>query len=335
MIARPLACIALASACSAPDEPAAWSTVFADLDRVPLSIWSDGPDEVYLAGGGLGTPGLPPLALHWDGAHWRDLAPPGDDTLWWVTGGSGERTDTWMVGEHGAIARWDGDAFTTLASPIDTTLFGAWLAAPDDVWIVGGRPGAGAVLENDVVLHWDGERLAREMIPTRGAALLKIWGSAPDDLWIAGEHGTLWHRTAGGWVDHATGSSTLFSVHGCARDDVYAVGGSQILHYDGTAWSQVGPPIYAAAIGVVCGPDGALITGSGGLKLRFERQTGAWFDDQLVAPWETDFHAAWIDAGGGEWAVGGNYNQSSDDGPRVGVVAYYGTQPPMSDGGDR
>lgn len=331
MIAR-VALVVLASACSASPE-AEWSTVFGDLDRVPLSIWSDRADEVYLVGGGLGTPGLQTLALHWDGSHWRDLAPPGEHTLWWVSGARGQRTDTWMVGERGSVMRWDGDAFTTIASPVDTTLFGAWVAAPDDVWIVGGRPGAGAVPENDVVLHWDGTRLVRETLPARGVALLKVWGSGPDDLWIAGEQGTLWHRTVSGWEDHATNASTLFSVHGCARDDVYAVGGSQILHFDGAAWSHVGPPLYAAAIGVVCGPDGALITGSGGLKLRFERRTGAWFDDQLVAPWETDFHAAWIDDGGGEWAVGGNYNQTSDGGPRVGVVAYYGTQPP--DGGDR
>jgi hypothetical protein len=127
-------------------------------------------------------------------------------------------------------------------------------------------------------------------------------------------------------------SSTLFSVHGCGRDDVYTVGGSQILHFDGTTWSQVGPPSNASASGVACDAGGVLITGSGGLKLRWDRRSGEWHDEQNVAPWDTDFHAAWIDADGGNWVVGGNYTQANTTGPRLGVVGYYGVRPPPPGG---
>ncbi|HSS03022.1 MAG TPA: hypothetical protein VLM79_38435 [Kofleriaceae bacterium] len=347
MIARGALCMAVcttacATACAAAcatsndDAPAAWSTVFSELDRVALSVWSGHPDDVYIVGGGLGASGASALALHWDGSRWRDLAPGREQTLWWVTGVPEHPNDVWMVGEAGTVLRWDGTSFVSIASPTQATLFGAWAAAPDDVWIVGGIPGAGKAVDNDVVLHWDGQHLVRDdTLPRRGTALLKVWGSDPGELWVVGEHGALWHRTQGRWDDHSMTSSTLFSVHGCGRDDVYAVGGSQLLHFDGSAWSQVGPSIYGSAIGVVCGRSGALITGAGGLKLRWDRLSGAWHDDQLVAPWDTDFHAAWIDAEGGNWVAGGNFNQASQDVPRVGIVAYYGARPPPADGSIR
>jgi hypothetical protein len=335
VIARWSACIALlTSACgSADDASPAWSTVFAQLDRVALSVWSGRPDDLYIVGGGLGAPGVTALALHWDGSRWRDLDPAVEQTLWWVTGVRGQPRDVWMVGESGTALRWDGTAFMAIESPVQATLFGAWAAAPDDVWIVGGIPGGGKVLENDVVLHWDGQHLVRDdTLPSRGAALLKVWGSGPDDLWVVGEHGALWHRTQARWEDYSMSSSTLFSVHGCGRDDVYTVGGSQLLHFDGTTWSQVGPPTNASASGVACDAGGVLITGSGGLKLRWDRRSGEWHDEQNVAPWDTDFHAAWIDADGGNWVVGGNYNQASTTGPRLGVVGYYGVRPPPPGG---
>jgi len=83
---------------------------------------------------------------------------------------------------------------------------------------------------------------------------------------------------------------------------------------------------------VACDAGGVLITGSGGLKLRWDRRSGEWHDEQNVAPWDTDFHAAWIDADGGNWVVGGNYNQASTTGPRLGVVGYYGVRPPPPGG---
>ena len=329
MTARVAYACLLASACSASDAEPQWSTVFGELDRVALSVWSNDASDVYIVGGGLASPGVATLALHWDGEQWRDLAPAGEQTLWWVTGAAGERTDVWMVGEHGTVLRWDGNTFMAIASDVDMTLFGAWVAAPDDVWIVGGVPGAGDDTRNDVLMHWNGEQLVRDdTLPKRGVALLKVWGSGPDDMWIAGEHGTLWRRTQAGWVDHATSSSTLFSVHGCSHDDVYAVGGSQLLHFDGAQWSQEGATLYGAAVGVSCADDAVVVTGSGGLKLRKDRRSGHWFDEQLVAPWDTDFHAAWIDHDGGAWAVGGNYQQPAGAGPRVGVVAYYGSRAP-------
>jgi hypothetical protein len=57
-IARRWMCIALfASACasSTSDAPASWSTVFADLDRVALSVWS-GRAEQTLPSRRTGTP---------------------------------------------------------------------------------------------------------------------------------------------------------------------------------------------------------------------------------------------------------------------------------------
>jgi hypothetical protein len=302
------------------------------MDRVALAVWGSGEDDVFVVGGGLGNQGAGALVLHWDGSAWTELPTGRSETLWWVWGASPD--DVWMVGEDGLILRWDGAGFTVVPSPVDATLFGVWGASPDDVWIVGGTPNAGISEANDVVLRWGGAAVERVDLPApRGTALFKVWGADAGDLWMVGEAGTIWRRSDGVFVDRSDDLATpasLFTVHGCARDEVYAVGGQSVFAFDGASWARVDEAqAWAGANGVACAPDGVLVVGLSGLKLRLDRASGAWIDEQLVPPYATDFHGSWISPEGAQWAVGGDF-LSPPGAARKGTIATRSCAPPSA-----
>lgn len=330
MLRARVAAIACASAAlvltGCPDDDApctpGWTSLADALPGAALAVQGTSADDVWVVGGGLGLG--PALVRHWDGDAWRaiDVAPAlGTRSLWWVwpepasAAASAAPAAAWVVGEAGAIARVDATgAIVEHSFATTATLYGVGGAAADDVWIVGGIPNARRDADDDLVLHWDGTAITRVPdVPARGATLFKVWGSAADDLWISGEGGTMLHRDAATFTDHsaelATPSSVL-TVHGCARDDVWAVAGQGLYRFDGAAWTRrTDVTLGSASNGVSCGRARVLVVGNAGLKASLDRATGAWTDDRRAPPTLTDLHGAWIDPAGRAWAVGGNFNQ--------------------------
>jgi hypothetical protein len=311
-----------------PPSPPAWRTILDkdQLDRAVLSVWGTSERDVFVVGGPLGNSGFQTLAHHFDGSTWRDLAPGGTETFWWVNGTSA--TDVWMVGTGGRIAHWDGKSFAAQPSGTTATLFGAWSFAKDDAWIVGGTPGD-ATAPNDVVLHWDGTAWKPETLPDAPLhrALFKVWGTSSSDLYVVGEAGTIWHRRGTSWTLESKtplARGTLLTVFGCSATEVYAVGNGDVLMSDGNTWSKVTVDLSSQVNGVSCiAPGTVAIVGGGGLKQRLV--SGKWIDEFGVEPF-TDLHAVWGDpASKTFWAVGGDFLSAAVAGqPRRGVVARYG-----------
>lgn len=311
-----------------PEAPPAWRAVLdeADLDGAVLSVWGSGPGDVFVVGGPLGNTGFETLALHHDGERWRDLAPGGEETLWWVSGSGPD--DVWMVGEQGRALRWDGASFRSHASGTDATLWGVYAFSKTDAWAVGGSPGKGTAAPNDIVLRWDGAAWAPDPLPGAplGRALYKVWGTSSDDLYVVGEAGTIWHRGPSGWElqsDPPIATGTLFTVHGCGASEVYAVGGQDVLRSDGQAWTKLDVALTNTVNGVACGAPGeAALVGFGGMKQRLV--DGAWIDEFTKEP-HGDLHAVWAEGEGVYWAVGGDFLTKATPGARRrGLVARYG-----------
>jgi hypothetical protein len=312
---------------SSPSTPS-WQVVFDDgaLDRALLSVWGTSSTSVYAVGGPLGNEGFEALALHFDGAGWTELSPGGSDSFWWVTGTSDD--DVWMVGENGRITHFDGQSFDEHDSGTTATLWGAIAFGPTDVWVVGGTPGGEPSEPDDVILRYDGTTWAPVSLPGEplGRALFKIWGTSSDALFIVGEAGLVWRKSGPEFVldsDPPIASGNLFTVHGCSPSEVYAVGGRDLLRFDGGAWSRVDRPLSNDVSGVHCANEGAhlAIVGSGGLKQR--RFDGSWSDDFTSEP-HADLHAVWIDETDAVWAVGGDFVSKSQPGkPRNGIVTRY------------
>jgi hypothetical protein len=314
----------------APSAPPAWHGILQGLKPTLLCVWGTAPDDVFAAGGPRGN-ATPSAVLHYDGHGWKDLAPGGTETFWWAHGTSDR--DVWVVGELGRIAHWDGSAFQEHVSGTTATLYGVWAAAPNDVWAVGGTPEGGTNQPNDVVLHFDGASWGASPLPQNlGRTYFKVWGTASDNLYVVGESGTIWHQSAGTWVlEPNPAKANLTTVAGCGPNEVYAVGGRDVLRSDGTTWSRldVSALLTNDVNGVSCAaPGNVVIVGFGGLK---QRLAGGRWQDDFGAPPYSDLHGAWADSTGGYWAAGGDFVTDPQQGAsRLGVVAYYGKAVPSS-----
>lgn len=311
-----------------PPSAPAWRVVFDDdaLDRALMAVWGTSSTSVYVVGGPLGNDGFDALAMHFDGSSWRDLDVGGADSFWWVHGTSDD--DVWMVGENGRISHFDGAAIEEHDSGTTATLWGAMAFAADDVWAVGGMVGGPDTQPDDVVLHFDGSSWQSVALPgeAKNRALFKVWGTSSNDLFVVGEAGVIWHKTGADWVegnDPPIAGGSLTTVHGCSSSDVYAVGGRDLLHYDGEAWSKLDQALSNDLNGVSCvDASNAAIVGMGGLKQRLV--DGVWQDDFTKDP-HGSLHAVWADETGAYWVVGGDFLSSPKPGvARNGIVARFG-----------
>jgi hypothetical protein len=212
------------------------SWVRIDVPRPPvhqsqlIAVAALGPNDVWATGGyardtpptGPGNgcanvpdPGSGTVMLHWDGSAWS-MAPvpsPGRDAE--VRSISVDRQDdAWAIGGSqtvqgaGPVFHWNGAAWTELP-PGETppgrpgTVSRLLALSPDDLWAAGGS-----------IEHWDGSGWSVAGLPgdTAGASFGGIDASAPADVWSVGTTGS-----------DGDGSPSA----------------AVIVHWNGTAWSQV------------------------------------------------------------------------------------------------
>jgi hypothetical protein len=141
--------------------------------------------------------------------------------------------DVWAVGfdlqgPSGVIVKWNGSAWSSVATGGAGPLWGVWGSAADDVWAVG---------DGGSVDHWNGTLWSVASTDTQ-ASLNAVWGSGPNDVWAVGANGAILHYDGKWSVSQNVSSKTLYRLWGTAQNDVWAVGDAgTILHFDGTRWS--------------------------------------------------------------------------------------------------
>lgn len=187
--------------------------------------WAFGVNYLQGQFGSLG-----PLMEHWDGTRWSIVANPASETPHTrvdkvsVT----SPTDIWAVGEtvvgDGPVQpfteHWDGVEWSIVptAPAAEPAVFTAVSASgPNDVWAVGKQTQAGT--QNTavpLVEHWDGTawRVMTDLPDVGNAELDTVFASGPNDVWAP--------------VLEAWPSS------------------SDLLHWDGKAWTVVPGPAPAA-----------------------------------------------------------------------------------------
>jgi hypothetical protein len=70
-----------------------------------------------------------------------------------------------------------------------------------------------------------------------------ITGTGDDDLWVVGDGGVALHYNGAAWTQVPTGiTDDLFRISAAAPDDVWAVGSAEVLHWNGSAWSNASAP---------------------------------------------------------------------------------------------
>ncbi|HJN77509.1 MAG TPA: hypothetical protein QGF58_26545 [Myxococcota bacterium] len=293
------------------DGASPWEAQLEDLDGVLLSVWGTSSSNIWVTGadGGDG-----PEVHHFDGTDWIREETGDTGHLWWVFG-TGDQI--WFVGEAGRVLRRDSSGtYTSLVSPSQATLYGAWGASEDLIYSVGG------FVDGDggpVLLAIEGDTVSEvEGLPSGigdDEVFFKVWGSAEDDVWVISQSGTVLHFDGSEWSRTLLPDEPrLVTVHGSSEDDLVIVGGSSqgviFERRDGAAWAEVEPTGTQPLMGVFL-EDSQRGVASGMRGQVVERLDGTWSAVQgprLIADW----HGAWIDDTGRLWLAGGNFMHLSE-----------------------
>jgi hypothetical protein len=150
-------------------------------------------------------------------------------------------TEIWIAGrdfyklKHGAWER-----VTVVGS--GTTIFGF---TSTDAWFL-----YGSILNHfngstfkETRFYEDGINL---LTPDQDGPLRQMWGTSSNDLFVVGDRGTIIHFDGTNWTKFPkVTEKKLQSIWGTSSNDVYACGfdlstaETILLHYDGSAWSEV------------------------------------------------------------------------------------------------
>ena len=221
-----------------------------------LAVDAAGPNDVWAVGRTASGFGDRPLALHYDGTEWLEVALPEE-----VTG----------------------------------VLTGVAAISPGDVWAVGFSGDPDASLERALILHWDGLLWAvvdgGRAVGRGSSALRDVEATAPDDVWAAGYlhnrplivrwDGLAWSRSETEVTGVANEVEPLTPTEGW-------VVGAPIQRFDGATWSldtpvrEEGELLSAATVG----PSDVWAVGIRPIELGETRSIVMRFDGQRWTPVE-------------------------------------------------
>jgi len=251
--------------------------------------------------------------LRWDGQKWHAVPDSGVGYAGLVVGGAAlwvsASNDVWVGVGLKFADHWTGTPPWTAASLSDNRAARTfWGSSPSDVWTsdcLGGYLG-----------HWDGAGWNHLESMSQGAA---IWGSGTTDVWMidrkawslscdSGATAILhWTGISGGSI---AGKDTQFvfprslrAIWGSGIRDIWAVGErGAIIHYDGTAWSQLSNSPTTLGLRGVWGTAANDVWAVGDSGVILHCDGSSW--SKAVSLTTRTLRAVWGDPSGDVWAVG-------------------------------
>lgn len=190
---------------------------------------------------------------------------------------SASPNNVWVVGTSGAILQWNGAAWVAAESGVSSTLRA--VHGSGERFIV-------AVGDSGIITRYDGARWTGQTSPTLGT-LSGVWLAGDMEGWAVGVDPTdpmasaLVLRFDGTrWSREPTFfSSALSAVHGRLPTDVWAVGQrGTVLRYDGMSWTEVPTDFDTDLNGVWVAPDGTVwIAGDESIVYRYDGSSFSQF----------------------------------------------------------
>ena len=140
-------------------------------------------------------------------------------------------TDVWVVDGSSTIQRYDGDGWSTLSSESDAGLLCIFALSPTEVWLCSG----------DDVVFYDGATFEsmEASQPTGLRGITDVWASSRSDVWAVGDDAIIAHYDGGAWGRTIAGSPFKSSIWGSGPSDVYALSTFDLVHYDGSSWTEI------------------------------------------------------------------------------------------------
>ena len=244
--------------------------------------WSPSYSRVTAAGslGGLGAlqvVGDEIVGLAYDGTAYRyggqmfarlDSGSPFAQRSVW----SDSPDDTFVIDGRGGVTRFANDAWSarTVVDSTQNSLSAIWGSGPADVWVTGAA----------AVFHYDGASWTD--MNYGFSSVVSLWGSGPSDVWFFGGTTARWNGTMFAAVP-GIGATTTGS--GTGPSDVWAVspaavGTSDLVHWNGSAWTPFHVPFAVVGIAAIA-PDDAFAITDGVHVLHWD---GAAWSDAAVVP---------------------------------------------------
>jgi hypothetical protein len=178
--------------------------------------------------------GWPSLLARWNGAQWQADAPPPDSPANRMMLGvwSDAPTNAWAVGDQSTVLRFTGTSWNLVSDSLRPAAardnYNAVWGTGADVWAVGDAS----------ILHCKATGgCINESVPGTGA-LLTVWGTSATNVFAAGDNGRILRFNGTSWSSMSSSTSrALARIAGSSGADIYAVGDSVLIHFDGTQWS--------------------------------------------------------------------------------------------------
>jgi len=221
--------------------------------------------------------GASTLIARWNGTTWKQVpspnpgGPTGANYLFGVAASSA--TNAWAVGSGNLIEHWNGTAWTQVPShnPSPGGFAAVAATSASNAWAVGTY--ANGSVPDNLIEHWTGTRWAQVPSPSPGKDLNRLDGVAATsatNAWAVGyysqhsdpgtqtntrtliEHwnGTAWTQVPSPNPVGGSNDNFLTAVAATSATNAWAVGDytqgrsaqTLILHWNGTAWTQVPSP---------------------------------------------------------------------------------------------
>ena len=219
-------------------------------------IWGSSAVDVYV----IGHDPLSPVDenyranLHFDGNAWTVFTMPSASSAIWGS----SATDVFIGSEDGAIYHFDGSAWSLLTQIGYNKIYGIWGSGPGDVFTVGDAPYPFSRL-----CHYDGS-VWTVMTSAAGSGFRSIWGSSGTDVFAGAYPGRIFHYDGVDWKLMTETGYQEWRIWGSGSENVYAVSGGYMLHYDGSSWAAVAPGLQVKHFSGIWGSDPADIFVVGG-----------------------------------------------------------------------
>ncbi|MDP1890121.1 MAG: hypothetical protein Q8K55_04450 [Gemmatimonadaceae bacterium] len=184
--------------------------------------------SAFVVGGNL-------FLARWDGTKWTVDKPPAGTMPNRLLQGvwSDGPSNAWAVGALGTILRYNGSAWSVVSDSSKPVVSatehynGVWGSA-SDVWIAG---------DAGITRCKTTAGCAREY---QAAGMYGIWGSSASNIFAVGSGGKIVRFNGTAWSPMTSPTSRLLvRLSGSGASDVWAVGDSVLIHYDGTQWTDV------------------------------------------------------------------------------------------------
>jgi hypothetical protein len=233
---------------------AAWELQATPTTQDLWGVWGASPADLWAVGGTGRPDNGEPVILHYDGSAWEKrevtLERPQVYAFFKVWGSGA--SDVIVVGQRGALLRFDGTAWEEISVGASVDLISVWGTGPDRVVVVGGRGNGAAVT-------WDGATWRHELL-TPLPGLNGVWMGNPEVAHVVGINGTIATLDFDTLAYEEAFPDTFLTLHSIFGDGerLTAVGGSLSRPsppYEGVAYSRPNRRLIGALATV--SPEGA------------------------------------------------------------------------------